>query len=366
MKIIFCGGGTVGHITPAIAVADYINKHDKTSEILFIGRDGGTENKIIELKKYKMLTIDVIGFKRNLSLKNIKCINMTHKASKRVKHIIDDFKPDIVYGTGGYVTFPVIRHAQKMKIKTVIHESNACPGFATKLLAPKCDRLLLNLPDSDKYFKRKENIRIVGNPVRSEFFSQSKEYSRKKLGIRNDEILISSFGGSGGSEIINNVILAVMRSFTKEAPKIKHFHSCGQKYYKTITEHNSDLLKNKGKIIITPYVDDSPTLMIASDIIISRCGAVTLSEISACGKPAILIPSPNVTNDHQRKNAKIFSDAEAATVIDEAELNERTLLDAIKKLVYNDELRKSQGQLIKKYSVKDSANVIYNELVKLL
>lgn len=366
MRIIFCGGGTAGHITPAIAIAEHILKEDKNAELLFIGREGGEENRAIEKCGFRLLAVKIQGFKRKLSLENIKILRTALKARKKAKSIIKEFSPDVVIGTGGYVSWPVLRAAQGLGIPTAIHESNACPGLVTKLLAPKCDVVLLNLDGSEHEFKRKDNIKIVGNPVKEEFLTLDKISAKRKLGISQKEILISSFGGSGGSEKINEAIAELMRSHSSKYRNIRHIHSCGNKYYKALKESYPDLFKNKNNgCIIKPYIDDMPTVITASDIIISRCGAMTLAEISAAGIASILIPSPNVTNNHQYKNARLICDGGGAIMITEADLSPRALLDAVRLLETDVNLRTSMAEKMKKYHVKNSKDIIVSEIKKI-
>lgn len=365
MKIMFCGGGTAGHLTPAIAIAEALLK-EKNTEILFVCREGGNENEAVIKKGYAIETVNICGIERKISIKNAKNILTAIKAIRKSKSIIKKFSPDVVIGTGGYVTFPVLRAAQKMKIPTVIHESNATPGLVTKLLAPKCTRVLLNLNGSEKEFKNKNNIKIVGNPVREDFLIYDKASARKKLGISQNEFLISSFGGSGGSEKINNSIIALMNSHSSKSKKIRHIHSCGIKYYEKIKKDYPNLVSEKNGCIIKPYIYDMSSVILASDIVITRCGAMTLTEISTAGCAAILIPSPNVTNNHQYKNAKLFSDSGAAIMIEESELNDRTLLDTVRRLETDSVLREKLSIKIKKLCVKNSKELIVEEILSLI
>ena len=366
MKIMFCGGGTAGHLTPAIAIAEALLKQNKNTDVLFVCRDGGSENEAVIKKGYEVETINICGFERKLSLKNAQRIFIALRAINQSKKIIKRFSPDAVIGTGGYVTFPVLRAAQKMKIPTVIHESNAFPGLVTKLLSKKCTRVLLNLKGSENEFKNKDNIRIVGNPVREDFFNNDKATARKKIGIAQNEFLISSFGGSGGSEKINNSIIALMNSHSTKSKKIRHIHSCGIKYYEKIKNENPHLITERNGCVIKPYIYDISNVILASDIIISRCGAMTLAEICAAGCASILIPSPNVTNNHQYKNAKLICDRGAAILIEESELNDRVLLDAVRKLETDSDLRKNLSKKISELCVKNSKELIVNEILSII
>lgn len=366
MKILFCGGGTAGHVTPAVAIAESILEMHSDAQILFVGRENGNENRIIEKRGFPLKTIKIHGFSRSLSFENLKNLFTAMEALKKSKAIIKQFAPDAVVGTGGYVTWPVVKSAQVMNIPTVIHESNACPGLVTKLLAPKCDKVLLNLKGAEAEFKNRKNIKTVGNPVRREFLTLSRKAARKKLGISENEFLIVSFGGSGGSEKLNEAVIALMRSHSSKMKNIRHIHGCGNKYEKDLKHSFPELFREKGGCIIKPYIDDMPTLIKAADTVISRCGAMTLAELSAAGIASILIPSPNVTNNHQYKNAKHIADSGAAILIEEKDLSERSLLDAVRKLENDMCKRREMSEKIKSFYVADSERLIAEEILSLI
>jgi len=366
MKVMLCGGGTAGHLTPAVAIAESLLNQNKNTDILFVCREGGEENQTVTKRGYKIETVNIHGIERKINFDNIKNIFTALKAVEKAKIIIKQYSPDVVVGTGGYVCWPVLRAAQKMKIPTVIHESNACPGLVTRLLASKCDKVLLNLKGSEKEFKRQDNIKIVGNPVRDQFLNLDKATARKKLGISQNEFLISSFGGSGGSERINEAVISLMKTHCSKTKSIRHIHSCGSKYYDEIKNQYPEFVSGKNGCFIKPYIYDMPSVIAASDIIISRCGAMTIAEISASGCASVLIPSPNVTNNHQYKNAKLVSDANAAIMIEESELNDRILLDTVRKLESNTALRESLCKKIKRLYIKESKSLIVNEILALI
>ena len=366
MRIIFCGGGTAGHVTPAIAIAELMKQQGKADEILFIGREGGQENKAIEKCGFNLRTVKIEGFERKISFGAIRKISVAVKALREARKIIEDFSPDIVVGTGGYVSWPVLKSAQKLNIPTAIHESNASPGLVSRILSKKCDVVLLNLQGSEKEFNRTDNIKTVGNPVRRDFFTTSRESARRKLGIGKGEFLLSSFGGSGGSERINDTVAEFMLSYSAKQKNVRHIHSCGKKYYKSLKEKYPALFNQRiGKCTVMPYVEDMPTVLAASDLVISRCGAMTLSEICAVGVAAILIPSPNVTNNHQYKNAKLICESGAAIMLAEAELSADSLAEAVKKIESNAMLRVSMAKRIKSYCVRNSTELIVKEIERI-
>ncbi len=366
MRAIIAGGGTTGHITPGIAIAETILSHEKDSDILFIGRDGGDENGIIKQRGFQLKTLKISGFSRKLTIKNIANAFHATAALATAGKIIRDFAPDVVIGTGGYVCWPVLKAAQIARIPTILHESNVVPGLATRMLAPKCTRVLLNFPGSEKELKRADNAVIVGNPILSGLLRETREGARRRLGISNSEFMILSFGGSGGAEILNKHAVALMQNYCTRVGRIRHLHATGRKYYAAIKSAYPTLVSGRGGCMIYPFIEDMSTYMRAADIVICRCGAMTLSELASAGAVPILIPSPNVTDNHQYKNGKLFVDRGAALMIEESELNDRTLIDAVRYLENNPHLRAKMQSRLREFSTENSRELIYDNLREIL
>lgn len=365
MKLIFCGGGTAGHITPAIAIAEKVLQKIPEAEILFVGREGGDENQTVKKRGFELKTLKISGFERKICLKNLQNLHTAMAALKKAKKIIREFSADVVIGTGGYVCWPILKSAQRLGIPTVIHESNATPGLAAKLLSKKCDRVLLNLEGSESQFKRQDNIRIVGNPVRKEFLTTDRATARKRLGLSGKDFFIFSFGGSGGSRKLNDSVIELMESHSTKNKNVRHIHACGRKYFNDIKKNSPHLTCGKAGCIIKPYVDEMALMMKAADVVIARAGAMTLAEIAASSTAAILIPSPNVTNNHQYKNAKHLHERGAAIMIEESELSERSLCDAVKRLENNIQLRNAMAESSNSFFIPDSVEKITNEILNL-
>lgn len=362
MKVIICGGGTVGHLTPGISIAEIVLKSNCENEILFIGRAGGEENDIIIKKGFRLKTITISGFRRKLTLQNLKTLSVLRKALKHAEEILKEEKPNIVIGTGGYVCWPVIKAAQKLKIPTMLHESNLTPGMATRLLYKRCDKVLLNFEQSKEEFKKKNNLVHVGNPLPDSFESISRTDARKRLGLSQKDFFILSFGGSGGAKKLNESIVSLMKSYSTKKESIKHVHASGKRYYDELKNKNKLLAQGYNGCKIVPFIEEMALYMKAADTVISRCGAMTLSEISACNVPPILIPSPNVTNNHQYKNAKSFTDIGAAIMIEEAELNDRTLLDAVRYLEKNNSIREKMKSKLRIFQSDNTKERIYKAI----
>ena len=358
MKVLFCGGGTAGHINPAIAMAQLLLKEYEGCEVAFVGRRGGRENDLITDLGYKLYTIELSGLKRSLSIKNLKALCQAISGTKKAKKIIEEFNPDIVIGTGGYVCWPVLRAATEKKIKTLIHESNAYPGLATRRLAYKCDRVLLNFEKAKEHLKRKDNVTIVGNPIREGFKKGTREEERARLGLTKKDILIVSFGGSLGAEKINLAVLGAMKNYICEKKNIHHIHSSGYGYYDKIKAEHPELCKGKNGCLILPYIKNAPSLLQAADITITRSGSATLSELAAVGSASILIPSPNVTANHQYENARALQEQGAAVIINENSLTQDSLTEAIAELVTNKDKAMRMRTKIKKFSNGDTDDKI--------
>ena len=356
MRLLIAGGGTAGHINPGIAVAEELQSNYPNSNILFIGRDGGRENELVTKNGFKIKTINIKGLSRSFSLENAKNVYYALKSINQSKEIIKNFSPDIILGTGGYVCWPVIIAGKMMHIPTAIHESNSIPGLTTKLLSKKCEIVFLNKDETKKYLSRKVRTLTVGNPIKKDFRKYSRNYAREKLRINKKDFLILSFGGSLGAEKINKTILAVIENYSSKNKNIKHIHAVGNRYYEKLERKEYDNCR------ILPFINDMPLVMKAADLIICRSGAMTISEICEAGVASILIPSPNVTANHQFFNAKLMEKEGASIVIEEKNLCEKELVLAINSLKTNESDRKTRAKKSKLLSAPNCAQKILNEL----
>ncbi len=365
MRYIFCGGGTAGHITPAVAIADAIRETDTDASILFIGREGGGENRAITNAGYPLRTVNVKGLQRRLSAENLRRASLMFGAIRESRRMIREFSPDIVIGTGGYVSGPVLYAARREGIPTVIHESNSTPGLVSRICSRFSDLVLLNFKETEAHLARAKKKITVGNPIRKSFTDISRAEARKRLGIRENELYILSLGGSGGASAINKAAVAVMRSHSSRSAGIRHTHVCGERYYSEAVKDSGAVFERKTKCTLVPYLDDIHVHIAASDIVISRCGAMTLSEICAVGGAAILIPSPNVTGDHQYKNARVIYDGGGCILIEEHELSERVLLDALRELGNNVRRRTELTERARAFFIPDAAKRSASEVISL-
>lgn len=369
MRVLMTGGGTGGHVNPALAIANTIKENDPASEIAFVGTPRGIENKLVPAAGYKLYHVDVRGLRRSFSPANIRAAWLALTSPAKAKKLIKQFRPDVVIGTGGYVSWPVVKAAAKMGIPTALHESNATPGMAVRMLSGDVDRIYLNFEAAGVGIRDKDKLMLVGCPMLgAPAASLTKAEARKKLGIPDDvSTVILSFGGSMGAEKVNDAVFTLMQRYTGGREGVWHTHATGA-IEKDIAagwfrERGLDKYKN---LELLEYIYDMPIRMAAADIVISRAGAMTVSELALHGKCTVFIPSPNVTDDQQYKNAKVLADGDAALIIREgADCGDR-LCAAVTGLCEHPENRAKMEENIKKFASPDANRLIYNDIVKLV
>lgn len=368
MRVLMTGGGTGGHVNPALAIAEIIKSHQPDSEIAFVGTERGIENTLVPKAGYKLYHIDIQGIKRSLSLSNIKTAYLVATSPFEAKKIIKEFRPDIVIGTGGYVCWPLLRAAASMNIPTMIHESNATAGMAVKQLKNKVDVIMTNFESTASSLNCKAKTMRVGNPISLDFGKYTRAQARAALGIPSDiETVVVSLGGSLGAHRINECMLRVMSSLTSKRPSVMHFHACGKRDRAYADKCFAEMgLEGKRNLVLSEYIYNMPVMMAAADIVICRAGAMTISEVAEMKRAAIIVPSPNVTDDHQYKNAKQLADADAAIVICESELTDQLMAETIDALIKNPARRAKMGENVSAFAAEDVRERIYGEIISLL
>ena len=345
MNVIFTCGGTAGHINPAIAVANMMKERHPGCKILFIGATGHMEEKLVPQAGFELKCLPGSGLSRGKNLaavkKNIHAVKCVFSAVGECKKIYKEFKPDVVIGTGGYASFPALYAAQTMKIPTCVHEANALPGLTTKLAANKADRVLVCFEESKKHYKHPESVEAVGMPVRQEFIFTKREDARKELGLKDEPLVVSAFG-SLGAKVMNETIADMMPMEQADGFPFHHIHatgSFGKEWMPQRVKDNGVDYENCPTIDIREYIYNMPTLMAAADVVIGRAGSATCNEIGAAGVPCILIPSPNVTNNHQESNARVLSEGGGAVLMLEKDLTPEKLYREVKDLLADDSRR---------------------------
>ena len=363
MKVIIAAAGTGGHINPGIAIANEIKNHYPSADITFIGTPRGLENDLVPRAGYKLKTIEAYGIKRQISLSNLKNAYKTLKSYKLAKKIIKDIKPNIIVGTGGYICGPVFSGAFKYGIPTVIHESNAFPGIAVKLLSKKTNTVLVGFEDTKKRLPKAKNVLVTGTPTKVRKINLTQKQKgeiKKQFKIENEFPIVTIFGGSQGAESINRCIIEIINKKLNKEYQI--IWAVGQKNYEEV--RNS--IKTPYNVCIVPYIYNMEEVLNLADLVVSRSGAMTITEVAKCGKPAIFIPYPFATENHQEYNAKVLANAGSAKIILDKELNSNKLNNTINEILENKEKLKQMGENAEKVSIKNVEDRIYNEIEKLI
>ena len=361
MNVVFTCGGTGGHINPAIAVANLWKEQNPDSNILFIGAQDRMEEELVPKAGYKLHTIPACGMSREISFaglkRNIQAVSYVLKSVGNCKKVLRKFGADVVVGTGGYASFPALFAASLLKIPTCVHEANAMPGLTTRMIAGRADRVLTCFPESAKYYRHPEKVETVGMPVRREFIFTKQADARKELGLDHRPVIVSAFG-SQGARAMNEEMLKLFQMEKEAGFPFQHIHATGSYGWEWMTR---DTLKNgietdgKQGITMCEYIYNMPTVMVAADIVISRAGASSCNEIAASGTPCILIPSPNVTDNHQEKNARALSDNGAAILVLEKDCTAQRLMAEITALLQDAERSNHMKKALQRICVVDSA-----------
>ena len=371
MNVIFTCGGTGGHIMPAIAVANIWKERHPDDQILFIGGRGGMEEELVPKAGYEQILLSADGLARGKSLKalkqNVKVVGKVARGIKACKKIIRDFKPDVIIGTGGYASFPALMAGSMMGVPTCVHESNALPGLTTRMIAKRADKVMVCFPESAQYYKDSGKVEMVGMPVRREFIYTEKVAARKELGIDERPLIVTAFG-SQGAKAMNEVTGKLFRLEQEAGFPFRHIHAVGSYGWGWMPDYVRDQgvdLTKTDAITMQQYIYNMPTVMAAADIFISRAGASSCNEIAASGTPCILIPSPNVTDNHQEKNARALEKEGAAVVVLEKECTPQVLMDEIQKLLEDKTRYNQMRQALQRMVVPDSAERVCSIMEKL-
>ena len=357
MKIVVTAGGTMGHINPALAIIDEFKKHEKNLEVLYIGTHNRMEKDLIPKLGIKYIPLTMYGFTKNifLDVKNIFCIQI---AIKKCQKIMKEFKPDVVIGVGGYVTYPVLKAAKSLNVKTFIHEQNSIPGKSNKMIAKYADLIGVTFIKSKEYFKTNGKIIYTGHPCGAKALSIPKK-DKKDLGLTNGKRLVTFVAGSLGSDSLNNKVKNYLMNIKDKDYEVVYI--TGKMHYQAFTKNTSF----PSNVKVLPYVEQLPGLLKISDIVVSRAGAGSLSEILALQIPSIIIPSPNVANNHQYYNAKELLDKGCISMIEESNLTSKKLEEEIDSLLDDVRKRSHLKAMMQKESTFNSASIIYTEIKKL-
>ncbi len=370
MRVLAAAGGTAGHINPALAIVDKIVNVFPKSEVLFVGTPDGMEARLVKKAGYDFVGIKMAGLQRGFSLSGIKhnaqAAYYYAAAFPQVKKLIRDFKPDVCLGTGGYVCAAVLKEAAKMGIKTVTHESNSFPGVTTRMLSKTADKVFVASSDCLQHLKHTENCVVTGNPLRNNIIIENKQAARERLGLPEGFTILST-GGSLGAARINSAVAQLIRWEQKKGG-INHIHSYGgngrDSFWQLLEENSVD--KGSDRLMLREYIDNMYTCMCAADVIISRAGSMTLTEIMAIGRASILIPYPYAAENHQYYNAKTLVDAHAAVLKEDSELTGGWLVETIGGLFSDVDRLELMGENARKMAKTNAADVILSEIIDLV
>lgn len=373
MKVIFTCGGTAGHVNPALALAGLIRQRRPDSEILFVGAHRGIERKLIEEAGWPFRAVEISSFHRSLKPKEIRhnlvSLRNLVRSPGEARALLKEFPADLVVGTGGYASYPVIRAAAKQGIPTAIHESNAIPGLTTRLLEPHADLIMVGFEECRKNYRHPEKVLVTGTPVRGDFFTYTKKEAKQQLGMDDGRPLIVSFWGSLGAAVMNRQTAQFLALEAGSGCPFHHVHAAGvvgsRQMAEYLTTAGVDLSKLPD-LEVREYIHDMGTLMRAADLVICRAGASTISELTALGVPAIIVPSPNVTHNHQEHNARVLSDAGGAVLMLEQDSSGQKLYDTACSILSDDSRRASMSQAMASLGVIDAAEQIYAAVMSLV
>ena len=371
MNFLFTCGGTAGHINPAIGVAQRVREIMPDCGVLFVGAEGHMESELVPREGFDIKTVTITNISRSLNMEGLKHNLNTAKnvltSTSEAKKILHEFMPDVVVGTGGYVCFPVLKAAHSMGIPTVVHESNAVPGLTTKMLSGITDRILVGFEESRQYYRHKDRVVVTGTPVREGFKHIGRKEARAKLGLDMDKPLVVSVWGSLGAEFMNKTMVGFIEKALGN-PFFNLIHSAGKGGYAgMLADMEKEGITNAAEkgMEVRQYIYDMPLVMAASDLVICRSGASTLSELAVLGKPAILVPSPNVTNNHQEKNARVLEKAGAAVLIPESEISPDKLLGSVSLLLSRPDTLEAMSEQMRLIGSDDATERITDIVLEL-
>ena len=367
MRILFSGGASGGHVNPALAIAEIMKANYPDCEIAFVGTPDGIENDLVPQAGYRLYKIKIEGVNGKTGVGKLKAYAHAFTSQFAAKKIIKEFKPDIVIGTGGYACWPALKVAAQMRIPTMLHESNSQPGMAVRKLQETVDVIMTNFENTKEKLSPRACVVNVGNPVRRDCSVLTREVARKKLGIDAEKFVILSFGGSLGAIALNDVCIDYMKNFAALHDDVISFHIGGKIYYEDAKKKfdQANLLDNECNILMN-FTNDLPTYMAAADIVICRAGAMTITELARMGKAAIIIPSVNVTDNHQYTNAKALSDANAAILLEEKDISSGVIAEKLEMLYCNPNTRLEMSNNVKAFASDDVEKLIFENISKLL
>lgn len=367
MKIIFTCGGTAGHINPAVALARMFQERVEGCQVLFVGAKGGMEERLVPKEGFPLETVTISSFWRSLRPSgiqhNLRTLRNLSVSKREAARILDTFQPDLVVGTGGYASYPVVHAAARRGIPTAVHESNAVPGLTTQRLAKVADRVMVGYEESRQHYQHPERVVVTGTPVRGEFFQITRQQARDALGIKDDRPLVLSYWGSLGAEVMNGYMVDFLRQAARDGAPFHHIHGAGRNFAAMEKALAGDHLPPA--LQVREYIYDMAAVMRAADLVLCRAGASTISELTALGVPALIVPSPYVTNNHQEKNARVLENAGGAAVLLEKDCSGQALFQAACGILHDGARRASMERAMSALGIRDATERIYQTVLEI-
>lgn len=361
MRIVISGGGTGGHIYPALALIREIQKEHEQASFLYVGTEKGLESTIVRREGIPFQAIEITGFKRKLSIENVKTVMRFMKGVRESKKILKEFKPDVVIGTGGYVSGPVVYAATRLRIPTIVHEQNSVPGVTNKFLSKFVDKVAVCFEEAKEYFP-KEKVVLTGNPRASEVVGLEGKKGCQKVGLKEDVPSILIVGGSRGARPINEAVIKSLNALRNKPYQV--LYVTGEVHYEAVKKEVA-LIGNPDNVIIKPFIHQMPEVLACVDLTVARAGATTLAELTSLGVPSILIPSPYVTNNHQEKNARALADQGAALLLLEKDLTANRLINLMDIVMDQDQLAKMANNA-EKLGIQDAAQRLSHLMIQVM
>ena len=371
MRVIFTCGGTAGHVNPALALAGLMRQRRSDTAVLFVGTPDGMERELIAKAGYDYAAVEIDSFRRSLSPEavrhNLHAVGALARSGKAAKASLREFRPDLVVGTGGYASFPMVRAAAQAHIPTAVHESNSVPGLTTRMLEDYADVIMVGFEDCRQHYKHPERIAVTGTPVRGDFFRLSREEARKKLGFDDEAPLVVSFWGSLGASHMNECMVDFFRREDAEGYSFRHIHAVGKGSWEAMERKLRELgLPRSQRLDVRQYIYDMDVVMAAADVVLCRAGASTISELTALGKPTVMVPSPYVTNNHQEKNARLLESHGGAVVITEPESTGDGLYETVRAILSDGGRREAMADAMRQLGIPDATARIYDTVTALV
>jgi len=366
MRVVLTGGGTGGHIYPALAIGQELKARDPDTELLYIGGRRGLESKIVPKHGIAFEEIEITGFRRSLSWENVRTVFRFLRAVRRSKALLKAFRPDAVVGTGGYVCGPVVYAAARLGIPTLIHEQNVEPGLTNRFLSRFVDGAAVSFKESLPHFARVADVVHAGNPSASAVVKADALRGFYSLGLKPDTPFVLTVGGSGGARALNEAAVGMI-PYLPELPGVHFVFVTGEKYHEaTIARIREMQPAASSRLHVLPYIHNMPEVLAAASLVVSRAGASMIAELTAAGKPAVLVPSPNVTGNHQEANARSVMEAGAAVMILEKDLTGETLFQAVQDIMGDEARRRAMAEAARRLGKPDAAGVIADQLARIV